>query len=126
MSVAPSAAVRWWNSLTNMGQVTYRGLYHKHHGCMASEPDVADWAYNEEKEASMQKLHPAPKFMGTVSPAKPPGKHIRVVFSDGRDLNIFGVTEELLGGSVLRFTDHAGSVFVVFPEKVNYMENKYV
>lgn len=56
MSVVPSAAVRWWNSLTNMGQVTYRGLYHKQHGHMASEPDVADWAYNEEKDLPMRQL----------------------------------------------------------------------
>ena len=57
---------------------------------------------------------------------KPPGKHYRIVFREGRDLNIFGVKDVNVDGQALRYTDHRDRLYIVYPAQVNYMEVKIV
>lgn len=56
--------------------------------------------------------------------ARPKGEHVRVVFKEGRDLNIFGVVDTNVQGGTIRYKDHAGDTFIVYPEAVNYLQIK--
>lgn len=49
---------------------------------------------------------------------------LRIVFKQGRDLNIFGVVNTNLDGSWWRFTDDQGRLYIVNPDNVNYQEQK--
>ena len=52
------------------------------------------------------------------------GKKLRVVFSSGRDLNIFDVQDMNVDGQWWRITDGKSRLYVVDPAKVNYTEQK--
>lgn len=67
-----------------------------------------------------------PYAPATVDLQKPAGKHYRIVFREGRDLNIFGVKDVNIDGQALRYTDHKDRMYIVYPEQVNYMEVKIV
>lgn len=55
---------------------------------------------------------------------KTKGKKIRVVFQQGRDLNIFDVQDFNIDGQWYRITDGQGRLYVIDPAKVNYTEQK--
>lgn len=52
------------------------------------------------------------------------GKKVRIVFTQGRDLNIFNIQSFNVDGQWWRITDGDGHNFVVDPAKVNYTETK--
>lgn len=52
------------------------------------------------------------------------GKKLRVVFTKGRDLNIFNVADFNVDGQWWRVTDGEGRLYVIDPAKVNYTEQK--
>lgn len=52
------------------------------------------------------------------------GKKVRIVFKQGRDLNIFNVTDFNVDGSWWRITDGQGRLYVINPDNVNYQEQK--
>lgn len=52
------------------------------------------------------------------------GKKIRIVFAEGRDLNVFDVQSFNVDGQWWRITDAKGAFYVVDPTKVNYTETK--
>jgi hypothetical protein len=52
------------------------------------------------------------------------GMKIRVVFTEGRDLNIFDVQDFNIDGQWWRITDGQGRLYVIDPAKVNYSEQK--
>ncbi len=52
------------------------------------------------------------------------GKKMRIVFREGRDLNIFKLASFNVDGQWWRITDEAGNFYVVDPAKVNYTETK--
>ena len=56
---------------------------------------------------------------------QPVEKHdLRIVFKSGRDLNIFGVVDTNLKGQWNRYKTSDGSLFIVNPENINYIEVK--
>lgn len=52
------------------------------------------------------------------------GKKCRIVFKEGRDLNIFDIADYNVDGQWWRITDSKGRLYVVNPEHVNYSEQK--
>lgn len=64
--------------------------------------------------------------METSQPAgvKHVGMKYRIVFINGRDLNIFDVQDVNLDGQWNRYTDGRGVLYLVDPAKVNYIEVK--
>lgn len=49
-------------------------------------------------------------------------KRVRVVFKEGRDLNLFNVVEINLDGEATRYADERGRTYTVNREAVNYVE----
>lgn len=50
------------------------------------------------------------------------GKKIRIVFKEGRDLNIFDIQSFNVDGQWWRITSGEGRFYIVDPAKVNYTE----